>query len=114
MRAARLPSRSVNREVTLPLIVDDRGALQVSAADVSKLLRTVGARWLHLVEAGEQRLDEDTVAALTIELAKLADRIDAGMVAVADTVRHALTRPRHSAAASPRLSEPFTTPNTTG
>ncbi len=50
--AARLPSRSVNREVTLPLIVDDRGTLQVSAADVSKLLRTVGARWLHLVEAG--------------------------------------------------------------
>ncbi|MGW4002744.1 DUF6213 family protein, partial [Streptomyces nigra] len=41
----------MNREVTLPLIVDDRGTLQVAAADVSKLLRTVGGRWLHLVEA---------------------------------------------------------------
>lgn len=80
MTASRLPSRSVNREVTLPLIVDDRGTLQVAAADVSKLLRTVGGRWLHLVEAGEQ-LDEDTVAALTIELAKLADRIDVACIA---------------------------------
>lgn len=70
----------MNREVTLPLIVDDRGTLQVSAADVSKLLRTVGGRWLHLVEAGEE-LDEDTVAALTIELAKLADRIDVACIA---------------------------------
>ncbi|MCZ0990556.1 MULTISPECIES: DUF6213 family protein [Streptomyces] len=70
----------MNREVTLPLIVDDRGSLQVAAADVSKLLRTVGGRWLHLVEAGEQ-LDEDTVAALTIELAKLADRIDVACIA---------------------------------
>ncbi|MBC2902634.1 DUF6213 family protein [Streptomyces cupreus] len=70
----------MNREVTLPLIVDDRGTLQVAAADVSKLLRTVGGRWLHLVEAGEQ-LDEDTVAALTIELAKLADRIDVACIA---------------------------------
>jgi hypothetical protein len=70
----------VNREVTLPLIVDDRGTLQVAAADVSKLLRTVGGRWLHLVEAGEE-LDEDTVAALTIELAKLADRIDVACIA---------------------------------
>jgi hypothetical protein len=70
----------VNREVTLPLIVDDRGTLQVAAADVSKLLRTVGGRWLRLVEAGE-RLDEDTVAALTIELAKLADRIDVACIA---------------------------------
>ncbi|EMF58442.1 DUF6213 family protein [Streptomyces bottropensis] len=70
----------MNREVTLPLIVDDRGNLQVSAADVSKLLRTVGGRWLHLVEAGEE-LDEDTVAALTIELAKLADRIDVACIA---------------------------------
>jgi hypothetical protein len=70
----------VNREVTLPLIVDDRGTLQVAAADVSKLLRTVGGRWLRLVEAGEQ-LDEDTVAALTIELAKLADRIDVACIA---------------------------------
>jgi hypothetical protein len=70
----------VNREVTLPLIVDDRGNLQVSAAEVSKLLRTVGGRWLHLVEAGEE-LDEDTVAALTIELAKLADRIDVACIA---------------------------------
>jgi hypothetical protein len=70
----------VNREVTLPLIVDDRGTLQVAAADVSKLLRTVGGRWLHLVEAGED-LDEDTVAALTIELAKLADRIDVACIA---------------------------------
>ncbi|MET9831601.1 DUF6213 family protein [Streptomyces sp. NPDC006385] len=70
----------MNREVTLPLIVDDRGTLQVAAADVSKLLRTVGGRWLHLVEAGEG-LDEDTVAALTIELAKLADRIDVACIA---------------------------------
>ncbi len=77
-RAANIPI--VNREVTLPLIVDDRGTLQVAAADVSKLLRTVGGRWLHLVEAGEQ-LDEDTVAALTIELAKLADRIDVACIA---------------------------------
>jgi hypothetical protein len=61
----------VNREVTLPLIVDDRGTLQVAAADVSKLLRTLGGRWLHLVEAG----------ALTIELAKLADRIDVACIA---------------------------------
>ncbi|MBZ3902061.1 DUF6213 family protein [Streptomyces brasiliscabiei] len=70
----------MNREVTLPLIVDDRGTLQVSAAEVSKLLRTVGGRWLHLVEAGEE-LDEDTVATLTIELAKLADRIDVACIA---------------------------------
>ncbi|WP_041822134.1 DUF6213 family protein [Streptomyces davaonensis] len=70
----------MNREVTLPLIVDDRGTLQVAAADVSRLLRTVGGRWLHLVEAGED-LDEDTVAALTIELAKLADRIDVACIA---------------------------------
>lgn len=70
----------MNREVTLPLIVDHRGTLQVSAAEVSKLLRTVGGRWLHLVEAGEE-LDEDTVAALTIELAKLADRIDVACIA---------------------------------
>ena len=49
----------MNREVTLPLIVDDRGTLQVSAADVSKLLRTMGGRWLHLVEAGQDGLDED-------------------------------------------------------
>ena len=70
----------MNREVTLPLIVDDRGTLQVAAADVSKLLRTVGGRWLHLVEAGED-LDEDTVAALARELAKLADRIDVACIA---------------------------------
>lgn len=70
----------MNREVTLPLIVDHRGALQVAACDVSKLLRTVGGRWLRLVEAGEH-LDEDTVAALTIELAKLADRIDVACIA---------------------------------
>ncbi|MFF0200199.1 DUF6213 family protein [Streptomyces sp. NPDC005017] len=69
------------REVTLPLIVDDRGALQVAAADVSKLLRTMGARWVHLVEAGDRELDEETVAALTIELAKLADRIDVACIA---------------------------------
>ncbi|NEC51707.1 hypothetical protein G3I18_24555 [Actinospica acidiphila] len=71
----------MNREVTLPLIVDDRGTLQVSAADVSKLLRTVGGRWVRLVESGEGGLDEDTVAALTIELAKLADRIDVACIA---------------------------------
>jgi hypothetical protein len=71
----------VNREVTLPLIVDDRGTLQVPAADVSKLLRTVGGRWLRLVETGQEELDEDTVAALTIELAKLADRIDVACIA---------------------------------
>jgi hypothetical protein len=78
-RAATIPD--VNREVTLPLIVDDRGTLQVAAADVSKLLRTLGGRWLHLVEAGADGLDEDTVAALTIELAKLADRIDVACIA---------------------------------
>ncbi|WP_432136938.1 MULTISPECIES: DUF6213 family protein [unclassified Streptomyces] len=70
----------MNREVTLPLIVDDQGSLQVAAADVSRLLRTVGTRWVRLVEAGED-LDEDTVAALTIELAKLADRIDVACIA---------------------------------
>ena len=69
----------MNREVTLPLIVDDRGTLQVTAADVSKLLRSLGGR--HLVEAGADGLDEDTVAALTIELAKLADRIDVACIA---------------------------------
>lgn len=78
-RAATIPV--VNREVTLPLIVDDRGNLRVAAADVSKLLRMVGGRWLHLVEAGEEGLDEDTVATLTIELAKLADRIDVACIA---------------------------------
>ena len=67
--------------MTLPLLVDDRGTIQVDAAGVSKLLRTVGGRWLRLVEAGEQRLDEDTVAELTIELAKLADRIDVACIA---------------------------------
>jgi hypothetical protein len=71
----------VNGEVTLPLIVDERGALRVSAGDVSKLLRSVGARWVHLVEAGERGLDEETVAELTIELAKLADRIDVACIA---------------------------------
>jgi cobalamin biosynthesis Mg chelatase CobN len=71
----------VNREVTLPLIVDDRGTLQVAAADVSKLLRRLGGRWVRLVEEGEQGLDEDTVAALAIELAKLADRIDVACIA---------------------------------
>jgi hypothetical protein len=71
----------VNREVTLPLIVDDRGTLQVAAADVSKLLRRLGGRWVRLVEEGDQGLDEDTVAALAIELAKLADRIDVACIA---------------------------------
>ena len=81
VRVPGLRSLFVTREVTLPLIVDDRGTLQVSASDVSKLLRTVGGRWLRLVEAGEQGLDEDTVAALPIELAKLADRIDVACIA---------------------------------
>ncbi|GHK04034.1 DUF6213 family protein [Streptomyces sp. NPDC003753] len=71
----------MNREVTLPLIVDDRGTLQVAAADVSKLLRRLGGRWVRLVEEGDQGLDEDTVAALAIELAKLADRIDVACIA---------------------------------
>ncbi|MHC5904460.1 DUF6213 family protein [Streptomyces sp. S6] len=71
----------MNREVTLPLIVDERGDLQVAAADVSKLLRTLGGRWLHLVEAGACGWDEETVAELTIELAKLADRIDVACIA---------------------------------
>lgn len=71
----------MNREVTLPLIVDDHGALQVAAADVSKLLRRLGGRWVRLVEDGEEGLDEDTVAALAIELAKLADRIDVACIA---------------------------------
>lgn len=71
----------MNREVTLPLIVDDRGTLQVAAAEVSKLLRRLGGRWVRLVEEGEKGLDEDTVAALAIELAKLADRIDVACIA---------------------------------
>ncbi|GAA3792946.1 DUF6213 family protein [Streptomyces chiangmaiensis] len=71
----------MNREVTLPLIVDDHGTLQVAAADVSKLLRTLGGRWVRLVESGQEELDEDTVATLTIELAKLADRIDVACIA---------------------------------
>jgi Family of unknown function (DUF6213) len=79
--AARLPSPFVTREVTLPLIVDDRGTLQVAAADVSRLLRTLGGRWVRLVEDGDAGLDEDTVAALAIELAKLADRIDVACIA---------------------------------
>jgi Family of unknown function (DUF6213) len=71
----------VGREVTLPLIVDRQGALHVAAADVSKLLRTVGSHWLRMVHADNATLDEDTVAALTIELAKLADRIDVACIA---------------------------------
>ena len=67
--------------MTLPLIVDERGDLQVAAADVSKLLRTLGGRWLHLVEADACGWDEETVAELTIELAKLADRIDVACIA---------------------------------
>lgn len=71
----------MNREVTLPLIVDNGGTLQVAAADVSKLLRAVGGRWVRLVEDGRDDLDEDTVARLAIELAKLADRIDVACIA---------------------------------
>ena len=63
------------------LIVDERGTLQVAASDVSTLLRTVGGRWLHRVEAGQDCLDEDTVATLKIELAKLADRIEVACIA---------------------------------
>ncbi|OAH11020.1 DUF6213 family protein [Streptomyces jeddahensis] len=71
----------MGREVTVPLIVDRQGALHVAAADVSKLLRTLGGQWLRMVHAGNEALDEDTVAALTIELAKLADRIDVACIA---------------------------------
>ncbi len=95
----------MNREVTLPLIVDDRGTLQVAASDVSKLLRTVGGRWLRLVEAGEVSLDEDTVAALTIELAKLADRDRRG-VHRPQQRPVLLTRPPRPAPRRPRLPAP--------
>ena len=71
----------MNREVTLPLIVDDRGTLQVAAADVSKLLRTVGGRWVRLGEAREGGRDEDPVAPRTIEHAKHADPIDEACIA---------------------------------
>jgi hypothetical protein len=36
---------------------------------------------VRLVEGGESGLDEDTVAELAIELAKLADRIDVACIA---------------------------------
>ncbi|WP_445399403.1 DUF6213 family protein [Streptomyces sp. LE64] len=71
----------MGREVTPPVIIDSHGSLHVAAADVSKLLRGIGAHWLHLVERGGPELDEDTVAALAIELAKLADRIDVACIA---------------------------------
>jgi len=71
----------MGREVTPPVIIDHHGQLHVAAADVSKLLRAVGAHWLHLVHSGRDDLDQDTVAALTIELAKLADRIDVACIA---------------------------------
>ncbi|MFF2848069.1 DUF6213 family protein [Streptomyces sp. NPDC058001] len=71
----------MGREVTPPLIIDSHGHLHVAAADVSKLLRAVGGHWLRMVDAGRNDLDEDTVAALTIELAKLADRIDVACIA---------------------------------
>ncbi|MEV6653474.1 DUF6213 family protein [Streptomyces sp. NPDC051219] len=64
------------KEVTLPLVPDDRGVLHAAASDVSGVLRSLGAGWLRAVRAGASELDEETVAALTIELAKLADRID--------------------------------------
>ncbi|MER5493054.1 DUF6213 family protein [Streptomyces sp. NPDC002454] len=71
----------MGREVTPPVIIDSHGSLHVAAADVSRLLRGIGAHWLHLVERGGPELDEDTVAALAIELAKLADRIDVACIA---------------------------------
>lgn len=69
------------REVTPPVIIDSHGRLHMAAADVSKLLRSIGGHWLHLVDTGRGDLDEGTVATLTIELAKLADRIDVACIA---------------------------------
>lgn len=71
----------MGREVVPPVIIDSHGSLHVAAEDVSKLLRGIGGHWLHLVEHGRRGLDEDTVATLTIELAKLADRIDVACIA---------------------------------
>ncbi|MGW1892688.1 DUF6213 family protein [Streptomyces sp. NPDC002004] len=71
----------MGRAVTPPLIIDSNGHLSVAAADVSKLLRAIGAQWLRMVHTGDEDLDEDTVATLTIELAKLADRIDVACIA---------------------------------
>ncbi|MFF2650083.1 DUF6213 family protein [Streptomyces sp. NPDC058045] len=71
----------MGREMTPPPIVDSNGKLRMAADDVSTLLRAVGGHWLRLVHSGRSDLDEDTVAALTIELAKLADRIDVACIA---------------------------------
>ncbi|MFI6345470.1 DUF6213 family protein [Streptomyces sp. NPDC050560] len=74
-------------EVTPPVITDSHGRLQMAAGDVSRLLRSIGGHWLHLVHTGQGGLDEDTVAALTIELAKLADRIDVACIAHSSATR---------------------------
>ncbi|WP_327299262.1 MULTISPECIES: DUF6213 family protein [unclassified Streptomyces] len=71
----------MNRDVMLALVPDEQGVLHVAAADVSHMLRTLGAGWLQAVRDDASNADEDTVAALTIELAKLADQIDVECIA---------------------------------
>jgi hypothetical protein len=66
--------------VTFPLVPDAHGVLHVPADEVSRLLRRLGKQWLAKVRAGSD-LDGETVATLTIELAKLADRIDVACIA---------------------------------
>ncbi|MGX1886850.1 DUF6213 family protein [Streptomyces sp. NPDC055287] len=71
----------MNREVTVALVPDGEGGLHMAAAEVARLLRTLGGTWLTAVRAGVAGLDEETVALLAIELAKLADRIDVECIA---------------------------------
>ncbi|WP_328540230.1 DUF6213 family protein [Streptomyces sp. NBC_00344] len=71
----------MNRDVMLALVPDEHGVLHVAAADVSHMLRTLGAGWLQAVREESSNADEETVAALTIELAKLADQIDVECIA---------------------------------
>lgn len=68
-------------QVTFPLVPDADGVLHVPAEEVSRLLRRLGKQWLAKVRVGSSDLDGETVAALTIELAKLADRIDVACIA---------------------------------
>ncbi|MEV6400038.1 DUF6213 family protein [Streptomyces sp. NPDC051907] len=68
-------------KVTFPLVPGEDGVLQVPAEEVSRLLRRLGKQWLVKVKTGRSDLDGETVAALTIELAKLADRIDVECIA---------------------------------
>ncbi|MCX4825517.1 DUF6213 family protein [Streptomyces sp. NBC_01142] len=71
----------MSQQVTLPLVPDTDGVLQVPADEVSRLLRRLGKQWLTKVRTGGSDLDGETVATLTIELAKLADRIDVACIA---------------------------------